>query len=93
MNKILQDLYQGHIPGKQSSHANAETATLAEKIRSERRYLASIISDEDFERFKSLESLHNAWHKQHYMDTHLHAFRTGVMLMCALFADCNMEEK
>ena len=86
MKKILHDLYHGRIPGWDSRICmNSETDEIREKIRSERRYFASILSAEDFERFKDWEALHREGHARRYMNTYTEAFKLGVMLMCAVF--------
>ena len=93
MKKILHDLYHGRIPGWDSSTSmNAETDATSEKIRSERRYFASIMSVKDFERFKSLEALHGEGHARRYRNTYENAFRLGVMLMCAVFMNDDGED-
>jgi len=58
MKKILHDLYHGRIPGWDSRISITETDEIREKTLSERRYFASIMSAEDFERFKAWEALH-----------------------------------
>ena len=86
MKNILHDLHNGRIPGWDSrAYFNSETDETREKIRSERRYFASILSAKDFERFEQLEALHGEGHARRYANTYSSAFRIGVMLMCAVF--------
>jgi len=87
MKKMLQDLYHGRFPRGDRSVNNPHIDANREKILSERRYFESIMSAEDFERFKALEALHRECHDQRYRDTYTNAFRLGVMLMCAIFMD------
>jgi len=92
MKKILHDLYLGRIPGWDSYiQMNSETDETREKIRSERRYFASIMSAKDFERFEALEALHGEGHARRYKNTYTNAFKLGVMLMCAVFMNDDQE--
>ena len=85
MKKILHDLYHGRIPGWDSAISTTKNDETREKMLSERQYFASIMSAEDFERFKALEALHRECHERRYRNTYTNAFRLGVMLMCAVF--------
>jgi len=85
MTKILHDLYHGRLPRGDRSVNTPHIDATREKILSERRYFASIMSPKDFERFKALEALHREGHDQRYRDTYTNAFKLGVMLMCAVF--------
>ena len=87
MNKMIQDLRHGRIPGWDKQVYSAETDEEREKIRSERQYFASIMSEKDFERFRQLETLHAEGHARRYANTYASAFKLGVMLMCAVFTD------
>ena len=62
----------------------AETDETREKIRSERRYFATIMSVHDFERFKNLESLHGEGHNTRYRNMFVRAFSLGVMFTALL---------
>jgi len=66
---------------------NSETDEMREKIRSERRYFASILSAKDFERFEKLDALHGEGHAIRYENTYINAFKLGALLMCAIFSD------
>jgi len=85
MKKILHDLHHGRIPGWDSISSITETDEFREKTLSERRYFASIMSAEDFERFKAWEALHREGHARRYRNIYTEAFKLGVMLMCAVF--------
>jgi len=90
MKKILHDLYHGRIPGWDSrihSVNDAKSDEFREKTLAERRYLASVLSPKDFERFKTFESLHSKAHARRYHNIYINAFKLGVMLMCAVFMD------
>ena len=52
----------------------------------------SIMSAEDFERFKALEALHYECHTRRYRNTYTNAFKLGVMLMCAVFMNDDEED-
>ena len=62
----------------------AETDEIRKKIRSERRYFASIMSTEDFERFKNLETLHGEGHNIRYRNMFIYAFNLGVAFIAVL---------
>ena len=79
MNSILQDIYYGLLNAF-NHRAEPETHDIRQKIRSERRYFASILSPEDFERFKNLEALHGESHTIRYTNTFIRAFNIGVMM-------------
>ena len=83
MRNILNDFYN-HIIAKLSYLDEAETDEAREKIRGERRYFASIMSAEDFERFKDLEALHGEGHKIRYSNMFIRAFNLGVTLTAIL---------
>jgi len=93
MYKILHDLYHGNIPGWDSQFPmKSETTEAKQKIRSEQQYFMSILSDEDVERFKALDALHKEGHTRRYRNTYVNAFKLGVLLMCAVFADGEPEK-
>jgi len=86
MKNILHSLCHGRVPGwHKNSSGVAKTKTLTRKIENERLYFASIMSDEDFKRFKKLEHLHAERHSIKYMDTYINAFKMGAMFMFAVF--------
>jgi len=85
MKKILHDLYHGRMPGWDSTISTTETYEFREKTLSERQYFASIMSAEDFERFKAWEAMHREGHTRRYKNTYMKAFKLGVVLMCAIF--------
>ena len=85
MTKILHDLYHGRFPRGDRSGNTPQIDATREKILNERRYFASVMSDENFERFKALEALHRECHDRRYRNAYTNAFKLGVMLMCALF--------
>ena len=88
MKNILHELFHGRVPGRDcNAPANPKVDELTQKIKSERQYFASIMSDANFKRFRKLERLHCKKNYLHYMDTFTNAFKLGAMLMCALFAD------
>jgi len=92
MRSSLSDFYS-HVIAKLSYLDEAETDEVREKIRSERRYFASVMSAEDFERFKSLESLHGEGHKIRYSNTFISAFNLGVTLTDILTDNPNNPQK
>ena len=83
MKNMLSDFYN-HIIAKLSYLDDAETDEVRQKIRSERRYFSSIMSAEDFERFKALEILHGEGHKIRYTNMFIRAFNLGVTLTTIL---------
>ena len=83
MRNMLNDFYN-HIITKLSCLDEAETDETREKIRCERRYFSSIMSAEDFERFKALEALHGEGHKIRYNNMFIRAFNLGVTLTAIL---------
>ena len=87
MNKLLQDLYYGRIPGWDSQVHTTETEEDRQKILSERRYFTSLLSAKDLDRYKKLEALHTKSHARRYENTYINAFKLGIMLMCAVFAN------
>ena len=87
MNKLLQALYHGRIPGWDSQVHTTETDENREKTLSERKYFTSKMSDKDLERYKKLEALYAECHARRYENVYTNAFKLGVMLMCAVFAD------
>ena len=93
MTKILHELYHGRLPRGDRSVNGPQLDVTREKILSERRYFASIMSGEDFERFKALEALHRECHDRRYRDTYTNAFKLGVMLMCAVFMNDDINDK
>jgi len=92
MKKILHDLYRGRFPKGDHGVNTPQIDATREKILSERQYLASIMSAEDFERFRALEALHRECHDQRYQNTYAKAFKLGIMLMCALFMNEEADE-
>ena len=91
MKKILHDLYHGRIPGWDSVASTTKNDETRQKMLSERRYFASLLSPKDFERFKALEALHSECHARRYRNTYTNAFKLGVMLMCAVFMNDDEE--
>ena len=87
MNKLLQNLYRGRIPGWDSQVHTTETNENNQKISNARKHLISLISGEALESFKKLEAFHAENHARRYENTYTNAFKLGVMLMCAVFAD------
>jgi len=85
MNKMLQNLYHGRIPGWDSQVHFDETDEYRKETQRERKYLLSIMSPKAVESFKKLEALHNESHTRRYENTYINAFRLGVLLMCAVF--------
>jgi len=85
MKKILHELYHGRVLGQERTAY--ETDEAREKIRSERRHFAFILSDEDFARFEALEALHKEHHTRRREEIYENAFRLGVLLMCAVFTN------
>ena len=86
MKNILHELYRGNIPGWDSqSNAHIDSDAFHEKLASERKYFASIMSKKDFERFTALEKFHKESHAVRYKKVYTHAFKLGVLLMCAVF--------
>jgi len=83
MKNMLNDFYN-YIIAKLSYLDEAETDVVREKIRSERHYFASIMSAEDFERFKDLEALHGEGHKIRYSNMFIRTFNLGVTLTAIL---------
>jgi len=86
MENILHSLCNGHLPGWHRHRSGIEkTKALTQKIEKEQQYFASILSDDDFKRFKKLDHLHGKRNAIKYMDTYINAFKMGAMLMCAVF--------
>ena len=89
MNKLLQELYHGRIPGWDSQVHTTPTDETRERILSERRYFTSKMSDKDLERYKKMEALYAECHARRYENVYINAFKLGVLLMCAVFTDGN----
>lgn len=90
MKNILHSLCHGRVPGwHKSSSADAKSKILTQKIESERAYFASVLSAEDFKKFRKLEKLHKKYNSIKYIDTYINAFKMGAMLMCAVFGGEN----
>jgi len=86
MKNILYKLFHGQTPKWDSNNsAAAKAEAIKKRIASERHYFSTIMSDENFTRFKKLERLHRDRHSIQYMDTYINAFRLGAMIMCAVF--------
>jgi len=86
MNKVLQDLYRGRIPGWDSQvHSKSEPDEILKKIQTERKHFKNIMSAKNFEKFKELEALHAESHALRYENVYTNAFKMGVLLMCAVF--------
>ena len=86
MKNILHKLCRGTLPKWESNRSATEKEeALTKKIESERKYFSTIMSDENFERFKKLEHLHRDRHSIRYMDTYINAFKMGAMIICAVF--------
>jgi len=83
MNKVLQDLYHGRIPGWDSQ---VHTEECRKKIVDERKHLMSLMSPKAVESFKKLEALHYECHAKGYENNYANAFKMGVLLMCAVFS-------
>jgi len=89
MKKILRELYHGKVFGQEKTY---ETDEAKEKIRSERRYFASVLSEKNFARFEALEALHKEHNIRKREEIYANAFRLGVMLMCAVFMNEEAEK-
>jgi len=86
MKNLMNELYHGRIPGWHSKfHADDETEAVRERIKKEKQYFASILSDADYKRFKAFGLLHKECHDRRYKNIYANAFKFGVMLMCAVF--------
>jgi len=83
MKNLLHKLYHSQALGQE--RATYETDEAREKIRSERRHFAFVLSEEDFKRFEALEALHKEHHTRRREEIYENAFRLGVTLMCAVF--------
>ena len=92
MNKMLEKLYHGRIPGWDSQIHYNETDEFRQQSLKERKYLLSIMSPKAVESFKKLEALHSESHARRYENTYINAFRLGVLLMCAVFMNENEED-
>ena len=86
MKNILHKFFHGQVNWSSQCSDTAKTKAITHKIESERLYFASIMSDENFKRFKKLEKLHRERNSVKYMETYINAFKTGAAIMCALFA-------
>jgi hypothetical protein len=86
MNNILHRLFHGKMP-KWDNSSTKKTEELTRQIAIERQYFSTIMSDENFKRFKKLERIHSKRNSIKYMNTYTNAFKTGAMLMCAVFMD------
>ena len=87
MNKLLQALYHGRIPGWDSQVHTTEIEELRKKILHERKCFTGDLSPKNLERYKKLEALYAESHARRYENVYTNAFRLGVMLMCAVFAN------
>ena len=86
MKNILHKLFHGQMPKWDSSRSStAKMEAINQKIVSEREYFSTIMSAEDFDRFIKLERMHRERNSIKYMDTYINAFKTGAMIMCAVF--------
>ena len=92
MNKLLQALYHGRIPGWDSQIHSAKTDEHHERILNERKYYTSKMSHAELERYKKLEALYAECHARRYENVYINAFKLGVMLMCAVFTDDDDKE-
>ena len=84
MKNFLHELYHGRFPKWESNRNNPEIDILYKKIKREREYFASVLSAEDYERFKALEKLHKASHAIRDKHICINAFRMGAMHICAV---------
>jgi len=91
MNKLLQALYHGRIPGWDSQIHTTEIEELRKKILHERKCFTGDLSPKNLARYEKLEALHAESHAKRYENVYINAFRLGVMLMCAVFTDDNKE--
>ena len=87
MNKLLQALYHGRIPGWDSQIHTTEIEELRKKILHERKCFTSDLSPKNLVRYEKLEALHAESHARRYENVYINAFRLGVMLMCAVFSN------
>jgi len=85
MNKVLQDLYRGRIPGWDSQIHSTGTEEIRKKTLVERKRLMSLMSPKAVESFKRFEALHYEYHAQRYENVYTNTFKMGVLLMCAVF--------
>ena len=86
MKNMLNELYNGRIPGwDRKPHSKTDYHAFLEKVTSENKYFSTIMSKEDFKRFKALQNFHKEFHTTGYKNTYIKAFRLGVMLMFTLF--------
>jgi hypothetical protein len=86
MNKILQELYFGHVPGWEV-HAGitAEGKAVNKKIDAEKKYFSEVLSKEDCKRLVELDEMYRRSNSFENMNSFICAFRLGVMLMCDVF--------
>jgi len=88
MENILHDVYYGRLHGyERQHHRTNEIKAVNEKIRSEREYFEDKMTDDDVQRFRTLEELYTQASGSDEMDSFLYGFRMGVKLMCAVFAE------
>jgi hypothetical protein len=86
MNKILQALYVGHVPGWEC-HASMtpEGKAVNQKIHDEKKYFSGVLSKEDCKRLHELDDMYRRSNSFENMNSFIYAFRLGVMLMCDVF--------
>ena len=86
MKNILHDFYYGNFDDwKPRSTNTEEEKKIYSEIQNEIDYFSKALSDDDFIRVLALESMYTAVNSIRDKGTYIHAFRFGVLLMCAVF--------
>ena len=98
MKNILHEIYHGRFPKWDENSDDPKSGVLFKKIMDERRYFKSILSPEDYERFKALEKLHRAEHSIRDKRMCANAFRMGALHICTIlfgeeeYAKCGTDD-
>ena len=88
MENILHDVYYGRLQGFERHHNRTdEIKAVNEKIISEREYFEGKMTDDDVQRFRTLEELYTQASDSDEMESFVYGFRMGVRLMTAVFAE------
>jgi hypothetical protein len=87
MKKFFDELYRGRILGWDGNISFNDS--IQKKINSENEYFSTILSVEDFKRFKALASLHGNNHAARNRKICVNAFKLGVTLMYAVLTENN----
>jgi hypothetical protein len=88
MKNVLDALFFGKLSSwERKPVRTAKEIELRQKWKDEQRYFAETLSAEDYKRLEALENLHSQMSAADEFNTFCYAFKLGVSLMCAVFAD------